>query len=188
MAGFKEVYKASVTFNDKTIQQVFRTEYFTYDRIKVLLRAVVGFALIAVAIFAGFNTAITVVLLLIGCWLFIALDFPSKVRAEGVIQRRKGMENTVHLRFGEIYIEVTEEKKQYKYTEIDRLVADKEYLFIFFSRQKALMLDVNTLEPKDASAFRNFVAEKSGKQWKTTSILFMNFRDLRQAIKDMKTR
>lgn len=186
MARFKDVYTASVTFDEKAILRVFRTEYFTYDRIKVLLRAIAGFALIAVAIFASFNTAITVILLLIGCWLFIALDFPSKVRAEGVIAQRKGQKSTVHLHFGEIYIETEEDHKQYKYSEIDRLIVDKEYLFIFFSRQKALMLESATIKPQELSAFRNFVADKAGKSWKTTSIFFMSFKDLKEAIRDMK--
>lgn len=188
MGSFKPKYTASMTFNEKTVQQAFKIEYFTYDKLKVIIRAVIGFLIIAVAILAHFPTAVTVILLLIGCWLFVALDFPSKVKAEGVIQARKGAVNTVHLLFGELFVELKEENKQYKYTDIDRLIAEKEYLVIFFSRQSAVMLDTNTLKPANVSEFRSFISEKSGKTWKTTSMLFMNFNELKQAVKDFRNK
>ena len=48
------------------------------------------------------------------------------------------------------------------------------------------MLDKRTLEPADESAFKQFIEEKTGKKWKGTSLLLMNFQDLRQAVKDRK--
>ena len=188
MSGRKELFRARVTFNEKTIQRVFKVEYFTYDKLKVILRAIVGFLFIAMAFLVEMHLALMVLCLLIGCWLFIALDFPSKVRAEGVIQARKGAVNTISMKFYDSSIEVVEEKRFYNYSEIDRLIADKDFLFIFYSRQKALMVDTSTLQPSNISDFRNLIAEKSGKRWRMNSILLMNFKDLKQAIKDFRER
>lgn len=186
MKNGKALFTARITFNNKTIQRVFKAEYFTYDKLKVIFRAAAGFALIAMAVFIKLHTALTVLLLLAGCWLIVALDFPSKVRAEGVIQSRGGAANTVNLKFFESSIEVVEERKSYDYTVVDRLTCDKDFLFIFYSRQNAIMIDSATLSPKDVSGFRNFIAGKTGKKWKTTSIFLMNLSDLKQALKDFK--
>lgn len=184
----KEIYKASVTFNEKSVERVFRAAYFTYDKLKVVLRAAAGLALIAAAVFLGLPTWAMVLCLIVGCWLFVALDFPSKVRAAGTVDALKGRSNLIHLRFTEFAVEVVEEKKRYKYENVDRLIADKEYLFLFFDRQTAVMVETKTLQPGDVSAFRNFIAGKTGKVWKTTSIFFMNYKELRQAIADQRSK
>lgn len=188
MRNGKQRFTASVEYNEKTIQKVFRAEYYTYDRIQIIARACIGFALIAMTVFLKLSTIFVVLCLGIGCWLIVCMDFPSKVKAEGVIQARQGAVNTVHLQFEGSSVKVVEGKQTYKYNTIDRLVAEGEYLFLFWNRQTAVMLDRRTLEPADESAFKQFIEEKSGKKWKGTSLLLMNVWDLRQAIKDRRNR
>ncbi|MCD7928906.1 MAG: YcxB family protein [Clostridiales bacterium] len=184
MKKSKIQYTASITYDEPTIQKVFRAEYFTYDRLRIVIRALIGLALIAVALFTSVHVAIKVLCLLIGCWLIVAMDFPSKVKAEGVIEARNGAVSTVTLQFGESSVRVVEGKQLYKYTAVDRLVEEGDYFYIFFDRQNAVMLDKNTLDPPKPDAFRHFIVEKTGKKWQDTSLLLMNFRDLRQAVRD----
>ena len=186
MRNGKQRFTGSGEYNEKTIQKVFRVEYFTYDRIKIITRACIGFALIAMTVFLQLSTLFVVACLAVGCWLIVCIDFPSKVKAEGVLQARNGAVTTVNLQFGENAVKVVEGKQSYKYSAIDRLVTDGDYLFLFCDRQTAVMLDRRTLEPADERAFKQFIEEKTGKKWKGTSLLLMNFQDLRQAMKDRK--
>lgn len=186
MKSGKQRFTASVEYNDTTIQKVFRVEYFTYDRLKIVTRACIGFALIAMAFFLQLGTALMVICLGLGCWLIVCIDFPSKVKAEGVIQARKGAVSAVTLQFGENSVKVVEGKQSYKYTAIDRLVEDGNYLFLFCDKQNAVMLDKGTLDPADPKAFKEFIEGKTGKRWKGTSLLLMNLKDVIQAVKDRK--
>ena len=67
MRNGKQRFTASVEYNEKTIQKVFRVEYFTYDRIKIITRACIGFALIAMTVFLQLSTLFVVACLAVGC-------------------------------------------------------------------------------------------------------------------------
>ncbi len=182
----KEAFKARITFDDEVINELFKTEYFTYEGIRVLTRAVVGVGLILVGVFTSLPMPVKILGMLIGCWLLASPDFPARIRAEGLIAQRGGRKSSVDYHFSEecFYIE---NGPTYQYGGIDRLIVDKKYFYIFINRQTAIMVPADGLSPADTGSFADFIEKKSGKEFKVgKNFLTMNLRDLLGMIKDRK--
>ena len=57
-----------------------------------------------------------------------------------------------------------------------RLVEDKEYLYLYISRESAYMVDRSTVEPGDSGKLKEFLAGKTGLDWtKPFSLLTFRF-------------
>ncbi len=180
----KELYSASMVYDEATIQRVFKAEYYTYERLKLVIRGLIGLVLILLAVFGHLSTWLMVICLAIGCWLLVAMDFPSKVKAEGVIEARHGVVSRVTLRFYENDVLIVEAKQNLPYKKLDRLVEENDYIYLFWNRQQAVAFRKDSLRGGKVLDFKDFIAQKSGKKWQGMSLLLMNFKDLRQAIKD----
>ncbi len=182
------MYSASMVYDEATIQRVFKAEYYTYERLKLIIRALIGAALILLAVFGHLSTVWMVVCLAVGCWLLVAMDFPSKVKAQGVIEARKGAVSKVDLRFYDKDVQIVEAKQNLLYAELDRLVEETDYIYLFWNRQEAVAFRKDSLRGGKVIDFKDFIAEKSGKKWQGMSLIFMNFKELMQAIKDRRNR
>lgn len=77
--------------------------------------------------------------LLVGCAMFAMPDFLSRVAAEGVIMQRGGAESTVSCRINDNGVDV-ENGAHIPFDQIDRLVEDDQYFYLFQSRQMAVMI------------------------------------------------
>lgn len=184
----KNHFEATMTYNDETIRLMFRTEYYTYERMRLLTRMAIALVLLFMAILVELPAAAKVVCLLVGCWLFVARDFPSRIQAERVLAQRNGAASTVKCRLNDRGIEV-EDGSRFDYAQVDRLVRDKDYYYIFQSRQAAVMLARASLVPGNPERFEKFVARMTGKEWKQTrSLLALDRRELRQMIQDKALR
>ena len=61
-------------------------------------------------------------------WLIVSLDFPSKVRAERVLQQQGEQPSKVRYRFNDTGIYV-ENGAHLKYEQVGRLIEDDEYFY-----------------------------------------------------------
>ncbi len=180
----KSVYQASITFDDDTIRRMFRAEYFTYERMQLLTRIAIGAVLILLGVLTNLPLGAKAIAMMIGVWLVVSLDFPSKVRAETVLQARGGQKSQVSYLFDMKKIAI-ENGPEYAYSQVDRVVEDKEYFFVFMDRQTAVMIPKDKLKPANADAFRSFLEEKTGKHAGTEmNLLTMNLKDVHQMMKD----
>lgn len=184
MQTSKNHFEATIFFNDETIRRMFRTEFYTYENFQRLLWLAVAFALVALALFVPVPTAVKALCLLLGCTMFAMPDFLSRVAAEGVIMQRGGAESSVKCRINDSGVFV-ENGTQIPFEQLDRLVEDDQYFYLFQSRQLAVMLPKSALLPNSPERFARFVAKASGKDWQRTKSLWgMNLRDLIQLFKD----
>lgn len=175
-------FEAQMTFDDDTIRRMFRAEYYSYETAQRLIRFVLGAAGVLAALFLDIHTGARVVFLMFGVWMLVAGDFPSKVQAEGVIEKRGGKSSHVSYVLDGTGIRIRG-GGCIPYQALDKLVYDEEYLYLFAGRQNAVMICMDRLKPSDPEALKAFVAEKSGKSWKrlTTGILEYNLKDFLQA-------
>ena len=61
-----------------------------------------------------------------------------------------------------------------------RLVSFKEYMYLFPNRTQAMMIDKNTLKPKDEDGFRDFLTEKTGLEWtRPMSVFTISLKQIR---------
>ena len=73
------------------------------------------------------------------------------------------------------------------YKKITRLVEDKQYLYLFLSRNSVCMMEKDSVKPADIMAFAQFMEEKTGLKWRAEKpFLNMSIYDLRQTLKDMR--
>lgn len=177
-------FEATMMHDDDTIRLMFKTEYYTYEKLRLMLRYVLAIALVAAALLAGLPVVGQGVCMAIGAWLFVTPDFPSKVRAEGVIQQRGGQKSSVTLTFDGKSIGIGN-GAQIPYAQIDRLIEDKDYFYIFKDKQTAVMVPKSNITPSGEEAFRTYIQEKTDRKFETNkNFLNMNLRDLIAMIRD----
>ena len=180
------IYTCRTEFDENAIRLMFKTEYFTYEKKLLLMRVAFAAVLLAVGMLTRLPIGVRILCMLVGVWLLVAMDFPSKVRAEGVIQRRGGTTSQVHLTFNDTEIQV-EQRQRIPYASVDRLVEDDAYFIIFQNKQTAVMAAKAGLEPCDSDAFRAFIEKKTGKEFgRNVNLLSMNLFDLLGSAKGKK--
>lgn len=184
MKRSKDHFKATMVFDDESIRMMFRAEYYTYERIQLLTRLCIGIVFVLLSLSVEMPTIIKALCLMAGCWLVVSRDFPSKVRAERVLERRGGVSSRVECRFSESGIDV-DNGAHFDYAELDRLIEDGAYCYIFKDRQSAVMVPKDSIVPNDPERFQRFISLKTGKDWrKNKGVLLFNWKDLRQMVWD----
>ncbi|MBE6005079.1 MAG: YcxB family protein [Lachnospiraceae bacterium] len=178
-------FEAETVFNDDAIRWMFRAEYYSYERLKILFRAGLGLLLLLLAFFFVKITAVKGVLMLIGCWFMVSTDFPSRMRAEQLIESRKGQTSKVRYQFTGDSVLIDQTGRSLPYDKIDRMLVDKRCFYLFESRQNAVMVPRGIWAEEKQQRFVNFLSEKTGKEWKQNrSMLSMNLRELLDMIHD----
>ena len=178
-------FEAETVFNDDAIRWMFRAEYYSYERLKILFRAGLGLLVLLLAFFFVKITAVKGVLMLIGCWFMVSTDFPSRMRAEQLIESRKGQTSKVRYQFTGDSVLIDQTGRSLPYDKIDRMLVDKRCFYLFESRQNAVMVPRGIWAEEKQQRFVNFLSEKTGKEWKQNrSMLSMNLRELLDMIHD----
>lgn len=178
-------FEAETVFNDDAIRWMFQAEYYSYERLKILFRAGLGLLLLLLAFFFVKITAVKGVLMLIGCWFMVSTDFPSRMRAEQLIESRKGQTSKVRYQFTGDSVLIDQTGRSLPYDKIDRMLVDKRCFYLFESRQNAVMVPRGIWAEEKQQKFVDFLSEKTGKEWKQNrSMLSMNLRELLDMIHD----
>jgi len=183
-------YRAKITHTEKTVQQLYRMQYYSYGKAQMLLRAAVGFGLVLAAVMAGFPLWARALLLLFGSWLLVSRDFPASVRADRVLSERKAKLPGMEYRFGEDAVHLTGEgSMDLPYKKFTRLAEDRDYLYLFVTRDSVCMMERTSLKPPSVEEFKKFIEEKTGLTWRREKpFLSMSIYDIRQLLRDLKSR
>lgn len=181
-------YHAVMVFDDDSIRRMFRTEYSTYERMHRLSRLGISVIFILLSLLAEMPLPAKAVCMLAGCWLFAGRDFYSRVQAERVLEVRNGMQSTVAYTFNRAGI-YAEGRKLFGYDEVDRLVEDEDYFYIFKDRQNAAMVPKASVRPAKSEGFRQFLEQKTGRSWREgNGLLLMDRKALAELIRDKAVR
>lgn len=173
-------YEGRIEHNSDTIRRLFKAAYDTYEIKKVMLRFLVGAALAILGLMGRFSLLVQGALLMVGCWLLVSRDFPSKCRADRALEARKQALPTIRSVFYDDRVELDGEgHMRVDYKNFQYLVEEKGYFFLFLGQDSACMIDEKTLKPDSREAFKTFLEEKTGLQWReTTSWLNMSLMDV----------
>lgn len=181
----KERFRASATYDAATVSSAYRTELYTYGKPLILLRVVAGAVLMLSVLFVHMPLALSLVLMVIGCFLFVSNDFPARMRASRYMKDHQGKPEVRTCRFLDDRIATKEDDKRYE--DIDRLVYDDDYLYIFLSRKDYLTISIRTIVPHDTSELKAMVASKSGKSWDTVSLALLSHQERARKRKENKS-
>ena len=174
-------YQGRIDHTEDSIQALFQAQYNTYRLGWVILTAAAGVALAAAGLFAPVGHLAQGLLILAGCMLFVGRDFPAIVRAEKVIEARGGRLPAASVTFcaGHMELEEGGMKKKLRYDQLDRILQDRKFLYLFFGPDSAVMVERASVTPGSAQDVMDLVASRSGKQWEAPfSLLTFNIRDL----------
>ena len=174
-------YQGRIDHTEDSIQALFQAQYNTYRLGWVVLTAAAGVALAAAGLFAPVGHLAQGLLILAGCMLFVGRDFPAIVRAEKVIEARGGRLPAASVTFcaGHMELEEGGMKKKLRYDQLDRILQDRKFLYLFFGPDSAVMVERASVTPGSAQDVMDLVAGRSGKQWEAPfSLLTFNIRDL----------
>ena len=181
-------YRAEIQHTEKTIQRLYRTQYYAYDKLRLLLRGSLGAALILVAALSALPTWGKAVLLLIGAWLVVSGDFPAQLRADKALEQRKAaLPHMYYTFYGDHLMLSGEGRMDIPYRKLSRLAQDEQYLYLFVSRDSVCMLERASLQPQDGEGFTAFIAEKTGLVWRREKgLLSLNLVDLILMFRDRR--
>lgn len=181
-------YRAKISHTEKTVEQLYKMQYYVYEKPRMIARALIGFGLVAAAVLSALPTWGKAMLLLIGAWLLVSRDFPAAVRADRALSERRAKLPNMSYGFGPDKVHLSGEgSMDIPYKKFTRLVEDRQYLYLFISRNSVCMLEKSSVKPDDIMAFAKLLEEKTGLKWRAEkAFLSMSIYDLRRAWQDMK--
>ena len=182
------LFYAKIDHTEKTIESLYKAQYHTYEKSKMLLWMAVGFVFIFVAAFSSFPTWAKAILLLIGAWVVVSVDFPSQIRADRALEVRKAVLPKMEYEFHKDQMKISGEgSMSIPYKKIIRLTEDKYYMYIILSKESICMIDKSTVYPKSDKELKEFLSDKTKLYWQNEkSFLTMTLADILLIFKNRK--
>ena len=176
------VYQASIVYNPFTLRRLNSvvSATFRYGLKLIYLGICVGLLVLGARL--GLQTPRGVALVCIACFMLPSIRALDKSRAEQTIRRMNGKTLTVQYTFTDDHFRcvTADEKADYTYDTIARMVEQSDFLYLFPNANQAYMIDVSTLTGGDVDAFKAFLAEKVGLAWtKPMNLLSINLKQMR---------
>ena len=186
MAAYR--FYGKIEHTEDTITSLYRVQYHAFSKLQMLAWMAVGFAMIMVAAFATIPLWAKTILLLIGALVITGVDFPAMVRADSVVESRRGNLPKMEYEFHKDALKVSGEgSMNIAYKNIVRLAEEKNYLYLFMGRDSICMIEKESIRPKDVDEFKEFVAQKTGLTWQSEkSLLAFNLADVILAVRNKK--
>lgn len=181
-------FVGSIQHTEDTIQRLFRTEYYTYEKLRLIMRMAAGGAMVVAGALAALPMAVKGILMLVGCWLIVSKDFPADVRADRTVDARKGELPRNTCTFYDKRMELDGEgHMRIKYDQFERFIEDDEYLYLFLGKKSVCMVERSSVEHGSDQQLMEFLEKRTGLHWaRNKSLLMMNLSDLLQAIRDRR--
>ena len=186
MAAYR--FYGKIEHTEDTITSLYRAQYHAFSKVQMLLWMGVGFAMIMAAAFATLPLWAKTILLLIGALVITGIDFPAMVRADSVLEARRGNLPKMEYEFHKDAMKVSGEgSMSIAYKKIVRMAEEGHYLYLFMGRDSICMIEKESIKPKDVDAFKEFMAQKTGLTWQSEkSLLAFNLADVILAVRSKK--
>lgn len=174
------IYKAEIKHNEKTVQDLYRTQYYVYEKTRIFIRFLIGLAMIIMAVSVSMPVWARCILLLIGAWIVSSPDFPAQVRSDKVIQIRKGNFPTIKYEFYDDKIKISDKKSEnILYKDLTKLINDQKYFYLFITKNSVCMIDKEYFFDNGTEKFMRFIENKTGMKFRTQKSVFaLNLHDL----------
>ena len=186
----KIYYHGKIEHNEKTVEQLYETQYFAFEKSRVAARVITGFAMIVAAFFLNIPIWAKGILLLIGAWLLASRGFQGQIRADKAIQNRKtGLPVMEYDFYSDNFRVSGEGSMSIPYKKLIRLVKDSEYFYLFSARDSVCMVDRASITPDGkCDELMTLIEEKTGLTFREEkSLLALNLYDITSRLKDVRT-
>lgn len=182
-------YTAKIEHSEKTIEQLYRARYHNYEKGRMAVRFIIAVAAIFAAAFADMHIALKGILLLIGAWFLVGMDFPAAMQADEALEKRKAELPVMKYEFHPDRVSVSGEGSMtITYKKFKKIAYDRDFLYLFVNANSICMVDRSTIRPKDDDlGLMKFISEKTGLLWQQEkSMIFFNLYDLKEMFSDRK--
>lgn len=180
----RPIYEARVEHTPETIKQLFKIAYYRYEKKKVIVRFSIGATLTVLSLMISFPLIVQGIMIMLGCWLLISMDFPARCKAGLVLEKRAESLPILTSSFYDDHVRLGGEgKMKFTYDKLQYLFEEQEYLYLFLSKDSVIMIDVHTLQPENLNMFKQFIKEKSNLDWNHgKTLLTMTLKDILQLL------
>ena len=177
--------EANIEHNEDTIKTLFKAKSHVYGKRRILIRMIIGACLVIAGLVLNVTYMVQAALLMIGAWLLVSRDFASTQKAEEVLKVRGGTLPKIEYRFCETYFELQDgKKKKINYNELERLVEDGQYFYLFENSNSICMINKKTVKGLSLEDFVEHLETRSEKTFEADkSFLNMNLRDILRLLK-----
>lgn len=173
-------FNAETEYTQETVHLLYKTSYGIYERRRALIRMGMGFLMAMAGLFLDLHMIFQAMLLMGGAWLMVSRDFPAKMRAVDALEKRQGNLPKLTVEFHDRHLMLHEGKgMKLHYKDAEFLVEDENMIFLFFSRDSAVLVEKKTIQGGSLEAFQAFLEEKTGRSFhRPQSWLQMSLRDV----------
>ena len=178
-------YQAKMRHNKATIQKLVQTQYDTFQFHKKLIHVGIAFGLILYGLYADQSMYTPMIALFVGCVLLANINVIPKSQAKQVLQMMGDNFPKSDYYFRDTDFTFNKEADPIPYSSIIRLVQDRQYLYLYVSKQSAYMVDKSTVTGSSEMDLTDFLAIETGLKWtRPGNLLTFSIKDLFPQNKD----
>ena len=172
-------YRAKMQHSQATIYRLAQTQYDTFQFHKKLIHIGISAGLILFGLYADQNMYTPMIALFVGCVMLANLNVYPRSNAKEVLKIMGDNYPRSDYVFGVDSFTFNAEAEAVPYKKIIRLIEDREYLYLYVSKQSAYMVDKRTVSGGSLEDLKTFLAIETLQKWsRPANILNFRFRDL----------
>ena len=168
-------YRAKMQHNRTTIHKLIQTQYDTFQFGKKLGHIAIAVGLILYGLYADQTMFTPMFALFVGCVMLANINAYPKANANRVLKMMGEDYPKSDYVFEKDSFRFNEEAEPVPYSKIIRLVEDREYLYLYVSKQSAYMVDKSTVSGGNVNDLKTFLAIETLQKWSRPANIF-NFR------------
>ena len=165
---------ARMAHTKETVELMCITQYNTFEFTKKLIMYIISIVLITFGILAKVSTSVSIICIMLGCFMLTGSNAVAKSRADTVIKQLGGQLPVFNYSFGPTKFNFNPDSESVSYSTLSRLSEDSNYLYMFLQNHAAVMVSKNTVSGGSVNDLKDLIARKSGLSWKQP-VTLLNF-------------
>ena len=181
----KVLYTALMKHNAETIEKLVLMQYNTFQLKNKIAMIIISIELIVYGVFTFSTGMITSYLcLFLGCVMIAGLNVRAKSNAKKIIAQMNNNFPSSQYYFSSTGFRDSEKGKEIPYQKIIKLIDDKQYLYLYISRESAYMVNNASVYGEGGlSGLKNLTSDKTGLKWtKPSSFWSFNIHTIRELL------
>lgn len=161
------IYTAKTQYTNEKVKRLAKVICGTYGIVQKLVLYMLGLSLIAGGMYYRQSQVLSLALLFFGAIFFTNANYSEKQLTKDFLSAVDGKYITIAFNFYEDSFSalVNDTKNKYNYSDLIRLVEDKENIFIFANERICFMIEKKSIMPDNAAVFKEFLAERTYLHW-----------------------
>lgn len=165
---------AKMVHSKESVELMCITQYNTFEFGKKVALLAISAVLIIFGVVAKVSTSISLVCIMIGCFMLTSGNAVAKSRADAVMKQLGGQMPVFNYSFGPTKFSFNPDTEPVSYSSLSRLTEDSNYLYVFLQNHAAFMVQKSTIAGGSVKDLKELIARKSNLTWKQP-VTFLNF-------------